>query len=224
MITVHHLENSRSQRILWLLEELGVEYDIVFHQRDKSTNLAPAALKEIHPLGRAPVIEDGDRVIAESATIIEYLLEKYDTDKRFSVTDDDVAAYDHKFWLHFAEGSLMPSLVTKMVLNKGKQKVGFPFSLITNKFVQGVIEAYFGPNLDVSIKFVEDHLQANHGFVGANFTAADFQMIFPLEALVATGQTKQLPAISAYVQRIHKRDAYQQALAKGGEYAYATSV
>ena len=224
MITLHHLENSRSQRILWLLEELGVDYDIAFHKRDKTTNLAPAELKQVHPLGRAPVIEDGDKIIAESASIIEYLIEQYDVDHRLRVADDSPAVYDHKFWLHFAEGSLMPSLVTKMVLNKGKEKVGFPFSFVTDKFVQGVIGAYFGPNLDVSIKFVEDHLQAHHGFVGDGLTAADFQMIFPLEALVATGQAKHLPAISAYVQRIHKRVAYRRALAKGGDYAYATSV
>ncbi|MFC3095317.1 glutathione S-transferase [Alteromonas sediminis] len=223
MITLHHLNNSRSQRILWLLEELSAEYDIEFHERDKKTNLAPSSLKAVHPLGRAPVLTVGEHTLAESAAIIEYLISHYDQVGAFSY---DVASegQDYLFWMHFAEGSLMPALVANMVLEKAKGKVVFPLNVFIGKFVDAVKAAYFGPNLKSSLDFVEQHLSANHGFVGSGLTGVDFQMIFPLEALVASNRAERYPAITAYVKRMHQREAYQRALKKGGEYAYATPI
>lgn len=228
MITVHYLRNSRSQRIVWLAEELGINYDICFHERDPKTNLAPNSLKSIHPLGRAPIVTDGNQTLTESAAIIEYLIEKYDTQSSFKLSEADSDSVDtlhqYRFWLHFAEGSLMPAMVATLVLDKGSTKVSFPFSVVTDKFVEGVKDAYFASNLATSLAFVEKHLAANNGFVENKLTAVDFQMLFPLEAIVATGQASNLPAITAYVKRMHQREAYQQALKKVGEYAYATSV
>lgn len=201
-----------------------MDYEIVHYQRNKATNLAPDSLKKVHPLGRAPILTTDELVLAESAVIIEYLIKYHDSEAKFVVSDDIAVQQNYAFWMHFAEGSLMPSMVTKMVLNKGKSKVGLPFSLITDKFVDGVNSAYFGPNLDTSIAYVEQHLAEHHGFIGDHLCAVDFQMIFPLEALVAAGHATRLPAITAYVQSIHQREAYKRALSKGGEYAYATSV
>jgi len=223
MITLHHLDNSRSQRILWLLEELEVDYDIEFHKRDRVTNLAPESLKQVHPLGRAPVLKVGNHTLAESAAIIEFLISHHDQNGQFGY---DLASdnQDYLFWMHFAEGSLMPALVSNMVLEKAKTKVVFPINFFTTKFVEAVIDAYFGPNLKASLAYVEAHLAEHHGFVGNGLTGVDFQMIFPLEALVASNRAQAYPAISAYVKRIHQREAYQRALAKGGPYAYATSI
>lgn len=218
MITLHYLVHSRSQRIVWLLEELGVEYELKRYERNKKTNLAPDELKKIHPLGRAPVIEDDGLVIAESGAIIEHLIERYDTEGKFKAENK----HSYLFWVHFAEASLMPPLVTNMVLNKGKEKVGFPISIFINKFVDAIIAAYFGPNLATSLDFIEAHLSEHHGFDGESINGADFQMIFPLEAVVGAGRGAKYPAITAYVKRIHQREAYQSGLVKSGEYAYAS--
>ena len=224
MITIHHLENSRSQRIVWLAEELKLNYCIQEHHRDQKTGLAPDSLKQVHPLGRAPVVCVDEIALVESAAIIEFLIQRYDHQNLFEVPNDEVSKQQYQFWMHFAEGSLMPAIVAKLVLSKGKQKVGLPFSLVTDKFVDGVCEAYFSPNLTTSLDYVEQHLSDNHGFIGSGLTGVDIQMIFPLESLVATGQAQYYPAINAYVQRIHQRSAYQKALNKTGPYAYASSM
>ncbi|WP_420934640.1 glutathione S-transferase [Alteromonas sp. A081] len=222
MLTLHHLNNSRSQRILWLLEELGVEYKVAFYERDSQTNLAPDSLRAIHPLGRSPVLTTPHGAIAESGAIVEYLVRNY-AESAFSVPEDDKALQDYWFWLHFAEGSLMPPLVANLVLEKARQKGSKPFFIkpITDKLVDGIINAYYGPNLAQSLRYVESYLASHTWFAGEEPTGADIQMIFPLESLVASGRADDFAAIRGYVKRVHERPAYQRALEKGGEYAYA---
>ena len=224
MIVLHHLNNSRSQRILWLLEELGVEYELKAYQRDAKTNLAPAQLKLIHPLGRSPVLVDGNNTIPESGAIIEYLLNNYTApeDSLLSQALDPQGKQEQSFWLHFAEGSFMPPMVTKMVLEKGREKAApFFVKYIVDKFVDAVMQAYFGPNIKANLEFVERHLQHREWFVGDKLTGADIQMSFPLEAIVAKQGPDAFPAIAAFVNRVHQREAYKSALVKGGKYDYA---
>lgn len=222
MLTLHHLNNSRSQRILWLLEELGVSYQLEHYQRDSTTNLAPDSLRAVHPLGRSPVLSTPDGAIAESGAIVEYLVRHYASESFCSPTEGE-ALQQYLFWLHFAEGSLMPPLVANLVLEKARQKGPKPFFIkpITNKLVDGILNAYYGPNLAQSLRYVESYLASHTWFAGDEPTGADVQMIFPLESLVASGKAKDFAAIQGYVKRVHARPAYQQALAKGGEYAYA---
>lgn len=221
MLTLHHLNNSRSQRILWLLEELNVDYKLVTYQRDAKTNLAPSELKAIHPLGRAPILTTEQGALAESGAIIEYIIREYAKDG-FIPPTDPAMFQQYLFWLHFAEGSLMPPMVAQLVMNKARAKAA-PFFIkpIVTKLVDGIMDAYYGPNLQQSLRYVETYLANHSWFAGDHPTAADVQMIFPLESLVATGNADQLPHIKAYVERVHARPAYQNALAKGGTYAYA---
>jgi len=222
MLTLHHLNNSRSQRILWLLEELGVEYKIERYQRDSVTNLAPDSLRSVHPLGRSPVLSTPHGAIAESGAIIEYLISNHG-EAHFQTPTEPEALQQYWFWLHFAEGSLMPPLVANLVLEKARQKGSKPFFIkpITNKLVDGILDAYYRPNLAQSLRYVESYLSKNDWFAGDAPTGADVQMIFPLESLVASGRAKDFAAIQSYVKRIHAREAYKAALEKGGEYAYA---
>ncbi|WP_100657677.1 glutathione S-transferase family protein [Alteromonas flava] len=221
MLVLHHLNNSRSQRILWLLEELDVDYTLKTYQRDAKTNLAPAELKLVHPLGKSPVVTDDDVTIAESGAIIEYLVTQYGNGQTLAELSPK-EKQEQAFWLHFAEGSFMPPLVTKMVLEKGRDKAKpFFIKYIVDKFVEAVMDAYFGPNIKANIAFVERHLTGREWFVGDNLSAADFQMSFPLEAIVAKQGKDAFPNIANFVARIHSRDAYQRGLKKGGQYDYA---
>ncbi|WP_421133194.1 glutathione S-transferase family protein [Alteromonas sp. A079] len=222
MLTLHHLNNSRSQRILWLLEELGVDYTIEHYQRDSKTNLAPSALHAVHPLGRSPVLTTPDGSIAESGAIIEYLIKHHATE-HFAMPETGETLQQYWFWLHFAEGSLMPPLVANLVLEKARQKGSKPFFIkpITNKLIDGILDAYYRPNLEKSLRYVESYLSSNTWFAGDAPTGADVQMIFPLESLVASGRAEEFAAIKGYVKRVHEREAYKRALEKGGEYAYA---
>lgn len=222
MLTLHHLNNSRSQRILWLLEELGVDYNIEHYQRDSTTNLAPDSLRAVHPLGRSPVLTTPEGAIAESGAIVEYLVRKHGQ-THFTSPESGENLQQYLFWLHFAEGSLMPPLVARLVLEKARQKGSKPFFIkpITNKLIDGILNAYYGPNLAQSLRYVESYLAHHTWFASEQPTGADVQMIFPLESLVASGNAKDFPAIREYVKRVHARPAYKQALEKGGEYAYA---
>ena len=212
MVTLHHLENSRSQRILWLLEELGIEYEIKLYKRDPKTNLAPDELKAIHPLGKSPLITDGGKVIAESAVIVNYLIRNYDKDGRFTTAPDSEAAQQNEYWLHFAEGSLMPYLVMSLVFTKVKTA---PMPFFVRPVAKGIAD-------QVMKSFIEDHLSKNMWFAGENMSASDFQMIFPLEAaMTRSGIASKLPAINAWVKKVHALPAYQNALKKGGPYDYA---
>lgn len=220
MIVVHHLNNSRSQRILWLLEELGLDYEIKRYQRDSKTNLAPATLKLIHPLGKSPVITDGDVTVAESGAIIEYLCRTYG--KQFVPAEDSAAFRQCTYWSHFAEGTMMPPMVAKLVFDKVREKAKpFFVKAIANRIADKVMSSYFGPNIQASLQYADTHLAHNDWFAGEALSMADFQMIFPLEATVARGNSKAYAAIEAYVSKVHQRPAYQAALQKGGEYAFA---
>lgn len=221
MLTLHHLNNSRSQRILWMLEELQVEYSIKSYQRDAQTNLAPAQLKLVHPLGKSPVVTDGDATVAESGAIIEYIASQYGSLQTLPELDAS-ERQEQSFWIHYAEGSFMPPLVTKMVLEKGRGKAKpFFVKYIVDKFVDAVMAAYFGPNIQANLAFVERHLTDREWFLGDKLSCADFQMSFPLEAIVAKQGKQAFPAIAAFVERVHARPAYQAALKKGGAYDYA---
>lgn len=207
MIIVHHLENSRSQRILWLLEELGLPYEVRRYERNKATMLAPAALRRVHPLGKAPVIEDGDHVIAETGAIIEYLVEKADGRLGAPAHRADVLRYRH--FLHYAEGSLMPPLFTTLILSR------------VPLFGKTAIKK-FRPMVEVHLDYVEGELAQRPWFAGKEMTAADVMMSFPLEAAVKrAGATQGRPHLAAWLEKVHARPAYQAALKAGGPYAYA---
>lgn len=211
MLTVHHLNNSRSQRILWLLEELGVDYDIHAYERDKETSRAPAELKAVHPLGKSPVIEHDGLVVAETGAIIVYLLNEFGTDKdgnRLFRPDQGTQEYvDYVHFLHFAEGSAM-----------------LPMLLALYTGFLGDAAAPIQPMIMDEIKKVLDYceysLVRNEWFAGDELTGADFNMIFPLEAARARGRLKGYEACNDYVDRIWARPAYLRALEKGGIYDY----
>jgi glutathione S-transferase len=191
MIRVHHLNNSRSQRVLWLLEELGTPYDVVRYQRDKATMLAPEELKRVHPLGKSPVIEDDGKKLAETGLIVEYLVWRY------------------KYWLHYAEGSLMPPLLLKLVVDR----LG-----LLGRPARGFVNAQLKLHLD----YLEAELAASPWFVGDRFSAADIMLSFPLEAATdRAGLNQTRPRLMDFLQRIHARPAYKRALEKGGAYRYA---
>ena len=224
MITLHHLNNSRSQRIIWLMEELGVEYEVVQHQRDAKTQLAPASLRAIHPLGKSPVIVDqsNERVMAESGAIIEYLIHYYG-DSQWQNTTDQTDYWNSIFWLHFSEGSVMPPLVMRLVMN-GVKNAPMPFFIkpIARSISSTVISKLVQPNINKNLAFIESHLSRREWFSHGRISGADIQMSFPLEAGVASGLIdERFPAIRAFVKRCHERPAYQRALIKGGDYAYA---
>lgn len=222
MITLHHLNNSRSQRILWLLEELQVDYEIRFYQRDTKTDLAPPELKKIHPLGKAPIITDGDLTFAESGAILEYLAERYGAGQWIPAAGSQ-AFYDYRYWLHAAEGSLMPLLVMKLIFNKiTSSPMPFFVKPIARAIANNVDAAYMGPNLKSQLGAIEQHLSQNKWFAGEQISAADIQMSFPLEAaLNRQAVATQHKQIQQWLERIHARPAYQRALSKGGDYAYA---
>lgn len=207
MIVVHHLNNSRSQRILWMLEEFGLPYEIRRYQRDAKTMLAPPELRRVHPLGKSPVIEDDGLVIAETGAIVEYLVEK--ADGRLGAPAHRDAALRYRFWLHYAEGSLMPPLLVKLVLGR--------IPLLGKK-----IAARIQPMIDRHLDYIESELAQRPWFAGDEMTGADIMMSFPLEAARSrAGLDASRPATIAWLDKVHARPAYQAALVKGGEYAYA---
>jgi glutathione S-transferase len=223
MITVHHLETSRSQRILWLLEELGIPYEMKFYKRHPVTKLAPPELKQIHPLGKSPVITDGELVVAESANIIEYLVERHGSQAQGELAHllsqpGTPEAMQQRFWMHFAEGSLMNWLVMKLVFMAiPTQPMPFIVRPIARELCKRVQKQLIDPNVDTAAAFINDHLGKNQWFAGEHMTVADFQMSFAVLALVSRGEdAARLPNIQAYVKRMEARPAYQRALAKGG--------
>lgn len=217
MVTVHHLNNSRSQRILWLLEELGVEYDIKRYQRE-STGLAPASLRAIHPLGKSPVVTDGDLTIAESGAIIEFLTERYGKG-RLVPPSDTPERRRYTYWLHFAEGSAMPPLVMALVFGRLKQQAPLLIRPIARAIADRALNSFVLPNIDRQLDYMENELRQRPWFTGAEFTAADIQMSFPLEAAVARGGLNaSRPKLMQWLERIHARPAYQRALERGGKY------
>ena len=220
MIVVHHLNNSRSQRILWLLEELGLEYDIKRYQRDAQTMLAPPELRKIHPLGKSPVITDGDLTLAESGAIIEYLVGRYGHG-RLVPSADTPDRLRYTYWLHYAEGSLQPLLLMKLFFGR-IEKGPMPFFAkpIAKAIAGKVTGSFISPNLERNFDYLESELGRSTWFAGPEFTAADIQMSFPLEAAVSRGGLdSKRPKLMAFLERIHARPAYKNAIKRGGEYA-----
>ena len=221
MITVHHLENSRSQRVLWLLEELGVPYEIRHYKRDPQTMLAPRELLQVHALGKSPVISDGAVTVAESGAIIEYLVERHNGAHLVPrIGSDEHLRY--RYWLHFAEGSAMPPLLLKLIFD-GVEKAPMPFFVkpIARAISAKVQALLVTPNLKRQLDFMEAELGRSEWFAGSTFSAADIQMSFPLEAAAQrAGLDASRPRLFAFLQRIHGRAAYRRALERGGPYSF----
>ncbi len=222
MIVVHHLENSRSQRILWMLEELGVEYRVERYDRDPQTQLAPPELVKIHPLGKSPVITDGDAVIAESGAIVEYLSRVYGNEQ-WSPQVGSPAYNQYLYWLHYAEGSFMPPLLLNLVFNKIKTtKMPFFVKPIAKGIADKVLSSFVTPNINRHLAFIEQYLSDHEWFAGDKISGADIQMSFPLEAAVMRETVpKSYVNIRGFVDRVQARDAYKRALSTGGPYNYA---
>ena len=220
MVVLHHLNNSRSQRLLWLFEELNIPYEIKTYQRDSKTDLAPETIKKVHALGKFPVITDGDITIAESGAIIEYLVEKYG--ENFSPERGTDAGRSYTYWMHYAEGSLMPLLVIKLIFDKVKSSP-MPFFIkpIAKGIANKVMAAYAGPNIKSNLNFINQHLATNEWFCGDQLTGADIQMSFPLEAMVSQQGLDEYPNILAFVKKSQARPAYQKGLKAGGSYDFA---
>jgi glutathione S-transferase len=219
MLIVYHLNNSRSQRVLWLLEELGVPYEIKRYQRDPKTMLAPPELRAVHPLGKSPVITDDGQTIAESGAIIEYLIGKYGQG-RFAPAAGTPEHLRYTYWLHYAEGSAMPPLLLKLVaLRIASAPMPFFAKPIARKIAATLQSSFIDPQLQLHLGYIDKELSKTGWFVGNDFTAADVQMSFPLEAATARGGMEgQIPAIAGFLKRIHARPAYQRALERGGKY------
>ncbi|MGY6553362.1 MAG: glutathione S-transferase [Wenzhouxiangella sp.] len=221
MVVVHHLEDSRSQRILWLLEELGVDYRIKRYERDAKTSLAPEALRKVHPLGKAPVMTDQGETYAESAVIVEYLARTYG-DVQWAPALDDSRYWPFAYWMHYAEGSLMPPLLLKLVFDRLRQGPA-PFFIkpVLRKIADEVDNRFINAQIATHFSHVDQYLAEHEWFVGEAISAADIQMSFPLEAAVAGGTIDgAYPAVLDYVKRCQDRPAYRKALKRGGDYAY----
>ncbi len=219
MITVHHLNNSRSQRVLWLLEELGVEYDVKRYERDPATMLAPAALRAVHPLGKSPVITDGELTLAESGAIVEYLAGRYG-DGRLVPAAGTPNRLRYTYWMHYAEGSAMPPLLLQLVFSRIENgPVPLFIRPIARAIARRAKSSFIEPQIRLHLDFLEQELGRAAWFAGGDFTAADIQMSFPVEAAAARGGLDSTrPKLMAYLGRIHARPAYQRALEKGGPY------
>jgi glutathione S-transferase len=222
MIVVHHLNNSRSQRVLWLLEELGVPYEVKRYQRDPQTMLAPASLREVHPLGKSPVVTDGESTLAESGAILEYLVERYGNGRMIppAATPERLR---YRYWMHYAEGSAMPPLLLKLIFDRIETG---PMPFFVKPVARGISakvkSAFITPQLTTHLDFMEAELGKSRWFAGDELTAADVQMSFPLEAAVArAGLDASRPRLAAFVKTIHARPGYVRALEKGGPYDYA---
>jgi glutathione S-transferase len=219
MIVVHHLNNSRSQRILWLLEELGLPYEIKLYKRDLQTMLAPTSLREVHPLGKSPVITDGELTLAESGAIIEYLIDRYGNG-RLVPAPGTPEHLRYTYWLHYAEGSAMPPLVMKLIFDE-IEKSSMPFFVrpIAHAIVSRVKSSLIAPQIAQHLDYMEAEIGKSRWFAGDEFTAADIQMSFPLEAAATrAGLNANRPKLMAFLHRIHTRPAYQKALEQGGAY------
>jgi len=220
MIIVHHLNNSRSQRVLWLLEELGRDYEIKRYERDPKTMLAPTSLRQVHPLGKSPVISDGDRVIAESGAIVEYLIDRYGAGRLKPAPGTDERLL-YTYWLHYAEGSAMSPLLMKLVFTRLAHA---PMPALVRPIVRRVanraVQGFIDPQIALHLDYMEGELGKTTWFAGKEFSGADIQMSFPLEAAASRGGLDAgRPKLWDFLARIHARPAYRQALDKGGEYA-----
>jgi glutathione S-transferase len=221
MLVVHHLENSRSQRILWLLEELGLDYEIRYYKRDEATSLAPPELLEVHPLGKSPVITDDGLTIAESGLIVEYLIEKYG-EGRLAPEPGSAAHLSYRYWLHYAEGTFMPLMLIALILNR-IETAPMPFFIrpIAAKIAGKIWDGYAGPNIERNLDYLEKQLEGSSWFCGEEMTGADIMMSFPIEAAaVRIELAEDYPAMNGFLERIKALPAYARAIEKGGPYIY----
>ncbi len=219
MLVVHHLNNSRSQRVLWLLEELGVAYEVKRYERDRTTMLAPPALRSVHPLGKSPVITDDGVTLAESGAIVEYLTDRYGAGRLVPAAGTP-ERLRYTYWLHYAEGSAMPPLLLKLVFSR-IETAPMPFVVrpIARAIARRARTSFIEPQIALHLDFMERALDEHVWFAGSDFTAADIQMSFPLEAAAARGGLdSSRPRLKAFLDRIHARPAYQRALERGGPY------
>jgi glutathione S-transferase len=221
MITVHHLNNSRSQRVLWLLEELGVRYEIRRYERDRKTMLAPKELKAVHPLGKAPVITEDDMTVAETGAIIEYIIDRYGEGRLIPPpqTDDRLR---YTYWMHYAEGSAMTPLLLKLIFTRLPQNAPALLRPIVANIADKANARVADPQIRMHLDYWDNELSKAEWFAGKDFTAADIMMSFPLEAAAARADAKSRPMVKAFLDRIHARPAYQAALKTGGPYDYAS--
>ncbi len=222
MITVHHLNNSRSQRVLWLLEELDLPYEIAHYERDSKTMFAPPELLAVHPLGKSPVITDGQTTVAETGAIVEYLIERHGGGK-LAPAIGTAEQLRYRYWLHFAEGSAMPPLLLKLVFDKiASSPMPFFAKPIARTICAKALEVLVTPNLTRQLDFMQAELSRNAWFAGADFSAADIMMSFPLEAAAQrAGLDSGRPKLMDFLKRIHARPAYRRALERGGPYSFA---
>lgn len=221
MLTVHHLDQSRSQRVLCLLEELELPYEVRHYRRDPATLLAPPELKAVHPLGKSPVISDGDIVVAETGAIFEYLC-GLRAGTPLVPAAGTVAYRHYTYWLHFAEGSAMPPLLLKMIFDRiASAPMPFFAKPIARAISAKVLDGYVDSNLRTQLAFMETELSRRAWFAGDAFTAADIMMSFPLEAARQRAglSAASHPLLSGWLDAIHARAAYQRALARGGPYS-----
>jgi glutathione S-transferase len=218
MLIVHHLNNSRSQRVLWLLEELGVPYEIIRYNRQPNM-LAPPELRAIHPLGKSPVITDNGNTIAESGAIVEYLVKIYGNG-RLIPTDNTPERLRFTYWLHYAEGSAMPPLLLKLIFLMLPKRAPLLMRPLVNAISAKALNTLVDPQLKQHMAFWEGELSKSEWFAGNEFTAADIQMSFPLEAASArAGLEHGHPKAMTWLAKVHARPAYQRALEKGGPYS-----
>ena len=216
MIHVHHLEKSRSHRILWLLEALELDYELVIYQRDDKTQQAPDSLKKIHPLGKSPVITDGNLTVAESGAIIDYLLQRYGQGRCQPSSDDLRAWVDYRYWLHYAEGSLMPLLVMQLVFSQVPKQSPWLIKPLAKGISDTVSKRFLAPQMKQHLTFINQHLSANGNFAGPWPSGADIQMSFPLQAVAAVQSLEQYSAIAAFVSRVEQDSAWQRVVARAG--------
>jgi len=216
MIHVHHLEKSRSHRILWLLELLGVAYEVHFYQRDSKTQQAPNALKKIHPLGKSPVITDGDLTVAESGAIIDYLVSRYGEGRLQPAEEDTNQWVDYRYWLHYAEGSLMPLLVMGLVFSQIPKQSPWLIKPLTKGISSTVRQRFIQPQMNQHLDVINAHLGSKGSFAGDWPSGADVQMSFPLQAVAATQSLEKYPHIAAFVDRIEHDAAWQRVVTRAG--------
>ena len=219
MVAVHHLNNSRSQRVLWLLEELGLDYNVVRYQRDATTMLAPASLRKVHPLGKSPVVVDGENTLAESGAILEYLVDRYDAARTFAPSPGTPEHLRYRYWLHYAEGSAMPPMLLSLVFSRIRQ-APMPFFAkpIAHRIADKAMTSFVGPQVKLHLDYMESELGKSLWFAGEDFSAADIQMSFPVEAASVRAGFKDRPNLRGFLDRIHARPAYQRTLEQGGPF------
>ena len=221
MITVHHLNDSRSQRVLWLLEELGLAYEVKRYQRDARTLLAPPELKAIHPLGKSPVLDDGEVRVAETGAIVEYLLEAHGG-AALRPARGTPEGRRFTYWLHYAEGSAMTPLLLKLIFSQIPKRVPLLARPVAGGIARGMNERMIDPQLAAHTAYWEAELARSEWFAGDAFSAADIMMSFPVEAAGSrVGYGPDKPRLKAFLERIHARPAYVRALERGGPYSYA---